>query len=93
MAANTPDEPYFWGWETLVDSPLFTVHMDANSSRVSVHLNRAMGPEPPPFETRSRLRRSDFGNVLTVPWHVHLLEQLGGPVEQVPRPLVLPPGS
>lgn len=44
MAADTPDELYFWGWETLADSPLFTVHMDAKSSRVSVHLNRAMGP-------------------------------------------------
>jgi hypothetical protein len=45
MAANTPDDLYFWGWETLADSPLFTVHMDAKSSRVTVHLNRAMGPD------------------------------------------------
>jgi len=45
MAANTPDEPHFWGGETLADRPLFTVHMDAESSRVSVHLNRAMGPD------------------------------------------------
>jgi hypothetical protein len=45
MAPDTPNELYFWGWETLADSPLFTVHMDAKSSRVSVHLNRAMGPD------------------------------------------------
>jgi len=60
MAANTPDELYFWGWETLADSPLFTVHMDAKSSRVSVHLNRAMGRDYCAWLTFKHSDWSDF---------------------------------
>jgi len=42
MMANTPDEMHFWGWETLADSELFTVHMDAKSSRITLHLNKVL---------------------------------------------------
>jgi len=60
MAPNTPDELYFWGWETLADNALFTVHMDSKSSRVSVHLNRAVGPD---YYTWLTLKYSDWSDL------------------------------
>ncbi len=41
---SEPRDLYFWGWETLADNELFSVTMDAHSSRISVFLHKAGAP-------------------------------------------------
>lgn len=60
MATNAPDELYFWGWETLADTDLFTVHMDAKNSQISLHLNRAMHPD---YKAWLTFRYSDWSEL------------------------------